>query len=256
MQPGDVEHDRHLEGAEGKGADHHEGDGEVGQPDLLVTQLAHLLAEGGVALALLALVVRQLEEQHHGGNGAKRSDGEEGDAPAEIEPDGAAAGEAQQVGDGDAGDEQREGGAAAFRRHEADDDHVAGAEEHAVSAGRKQPRQQQQAVVGGDGAQHLGDREHDHQADQHIALRESRSEYRQHRPTDGDADGIGADQQARDRDGHRQILGERRQDAGDDELGRADCERSQRQGVNGDRHDYPQNIRRGQTMPGDRKQAG
>jgi len=61
----------------------------------------------------------------------------------------------------------------------------------------------------------------------------------QHRAADGDADGIGADQQAGRRNGDAKVAGERRQDARNDELCRADGEGGERQGIDGERHGNP-----------------
>ncbi len=102
----------------------------------------------------------------------------------------------------------------------------------------EQARRHQQAVVGGQRAEQLGDGEEDHQRDDHRALRPAGGGDGDDRPANGDADCIGGNEEAGRRDGDAEIGSERGQDAGNDELSRADGEGSERQGIDGYRHGF------------------
>ena len=219
-------------------ADHREHGDEQGGDDLLAAERLEF-GEHAALVGIVAGIGGQPEADDHGGEQADHANRPEGGAPAEPRADGGAQRHAQDVGDGEAGQDQRDGKAPALGRHEANGDDGGDAEIGAVDDRHHQPRQHKQLEGRGDGAQRMAEDEHAAQQQDQRLARHLLGQQRQDRPAHRNAQRVTRDQIARDRHGDAQPIGDFGQDTGDDELGGAKGEGGQEQGEQRQGHGLP-----------------
>lgn len=227
---GDVGEIRLDVGEDGKQAGGSQCRDQHGQPHLQLAQHAHLAKQA--AAARFGDI-----RWHQPGDGRDRDeadahDSQEGGAPAEGLAKCGAAGNAEDVGQCQPGEHQRDGARPLVARHQAGCNDRADAEEGAVAEGGEDARGRQHPIIGRDGAEEIADDEQGRQPDQHWLARQMRGGQRDHRRAEDDAQCIAGDQKASRRDRNAEIGGDLRQQAHDDEFGGADAE-----GRNGKRKD-------------------
>ncbi|MCY1300194.1 hypothetical protein D9M70_497530 [compost metagenome] len=139
-------------------------------------------------------------------------------------------------GHGEAGEHDGDRAGGLFLRHQAGGDGRADGEEHPVGEARDQPRGDQRFIARRLPGQQVAEGEEHHQRQQQPLARQLAGEGGEHRRTDGDAQGVEADQQARRGQADAEVGGDGGDQADDDELRRADGEGAQGQRQQGEGH--------------------
>ncbi|MGX1305185.1 hypothetical protein RKD35_006673 [Streptomyces albogriseolus] len=122
------------------------------------------------------------------------------------------------------------------RRDQLGGDHRADPEQRPVRQPRQNPRREQQLEVRRERRGHVPDDEQAREHQQQPLVRHPRADRRQQRRTDHHAQRVGGHNVARGRHGHRQTVGDLREQPHGDELGRTDAERDDGQGEQSQGH--------------------
>ncbi len=182
-------------------------------------------------------VARQVDRQNRQGQHSDAGHHPEGRTPAIELAEPGAQRDAEDGGDGQAGEHQGDGRGAALGRHQAGGDHRADAEEGAVGEGGQHPRGHQRGVVRCQGTGQVAEGEDHHQPQQRAALRPARGEGGEQRRAEHHAQGVAGDQQAGSGDRHAEVLADLQQQSHDHEFGNADAKGTGGQGIQGNGHD-------------------
>jgi hypothetical protein len=204
-------------------------------PHLLAPQYHHFAPQPG-GQACVSCSTRQEGDHRERCNDAQDEHRPEGGPPAESVTDGGAGRNADDVGDGEASQDQGDRHAALVLAHEPDRHDHGDAEIGTMCNGHCDTHQQHRSKIRRKRTGGLPGGEGEGKSEQQGLARSAGGGERQQRTADGDADRIAGNQVARGRNRDIQPIGHLRQHAGDDEFRRAKGKGREEQGEQGKRH--------------------